>query len=131
MSSMQQSSDNFVTAPLISSYQSATPKASGNGNQWVEKTKFDISFSSAVVVVLHKDVVTLSTPFGLEPETVQAMRELYGLFFKELGLFSVVGKRDVDRIRQSLNKACNKSCHRLVNSAQSLHHKEWHIFTGY
>jgi len=81
-----------------------------------QTTKISISFASLAVVLLHEDIMTLSSAEAAVPSSVNEMREVAGNFFRHLGLFgaSVKGKKDVQDVRAKLNEACTRNHHRVI-----------------
>lgn len=76
----------------------------------IDKTKFSISIAGAAIVILHEDILTLSSAMGVAPSTVRQMRNFVKEFFDNMGLASVSGRRQVDEIKKKLESACPKSC---------------------
>ena len=82
----------------------------------IDKTKFSISIAGAAVVILHEEILTLSSAMGVAPSTVRQMRSFAKEFFDKMRLTSVSGRRQVDAVKQELESACPKSCLRYVFS---------------
>jgi len=73
-----------------------------------------VSFTSAVVILLHEDVLQLSSDLSnfnpVVDSTVVALRGHSIIFFETLGMFSVAsGKRHLDAMRGKLDASCSLS----------------------
>lgn len=68
------------------------------------------------MILLHEDILTLSSKDAVLPDTLKEMREFSRNFFQSLSLFgaSVKGQKDVDEVREKMNSACARSHHRII-----------------
>lgn len=123
--SMQQSmTESFAssTAKTIPNHISGHRGGVGGGGQVISEqatsqtTKLSISFASLALVLLHEDIITLSSTDAALPSSIDEMRQVAANFFKHLGLFgaSVKGKKDVQDVRAKLNEACTRNHHRAI-----------------
>lgn len=124
MTSMNLSMQQSMTESFASSTAKTVPSHSGihRGGHVISEqatsqtTKVSLSFASLAVVLLHEDIMTLSSTEAALPSSVNEMREVAANFFRSLGLFgaSVKGKKDVQDVRSKLNEACTRNHHRII-----------------
>ncbi len=125
MTSMNLSMQQSMTESFASSTAKTVPSHSGihrGGGHVISEqatsqtTKVSLSFASLAVVLLHEDIMTLSSTEAALPSSVNEMREVAANFFRSLGLFgaSVKGKKDVQDVRTKLNEACTRNHHRII-----------------
>ena len=78
-----------------------------NNQNYTDKTDLSVSFTSAVIVLLHEDILLLSSSTAVEQSTVEKLRECSATFFETLGMFSAAsGKRHLESIRGKLDASC-------------------------
>ncbi|CAL8111003.1 unnamed protein product [Orchesella dallaii] len=117
--SMQQSmTESFAssTTKTVQGHPSSIRGMVTSEQATTQTTKISITFASLAVVLLHEDIITLSSAEAALPSSVSEMREVAGNFFRHLGLFgaSVKGKKDVHDVRTKLNEACTRNHHRVI-----------------
>lgn len=78
-----------------------------------EISHFQIRIASVAAVLLHEDILTVSTEEDhiLMPSSVQQMRNKATSFFESLGNFNFIGftGKDFDNCKVAFEKACQLS----------------------
>lgn len=81
------------------------------------RMRFSVKMGSLAALVLHEDILTCNSATGqLAGSTVDQMRSLAGVFFGQLGLFSLAGAgiKDLSLAKEKLDAACSKSHLRYI-----------------
>ncbi|CAG7725322.1 unnamed protein product, partial [Allacma fusca] len=116
--SMQQSMSESTTSIGINSGVSYMPSplksSSGLIGTTSENTKFSISIASAAVVILHEDILTLSSAMAVAPSSVKEMKTFAGQFFQDLGITNASGRKQVEDLKAKLENACPKSFLQII-----------------
>jgi hypothetical protein len=68
------------------------------------------------VLLLHEDILSLSSIDAVFPETLQQMQNCSRKFFESLYYFgaTVKGEKDIAEVREKMNAACDRSHHRII-----------------
>lgn len=78
----------------------------------IRRMRFCLKLGSIAAVLLHEDLLSCNSSTGqLTVTSIQLMKSLSEVFFKEIGIFSLlgVGAKDIDVAEGKLDKACSKS----------------------
>lgn len=120
------SMDSSVSTSVSSISSRSTPHRANRRNTTdkldldptAEITHFQIRLASFAVVLLHEDLLTVSTGTGdvLVPSSVAQMRHTAELFFDSLGPFGITGygNKDFENARSAFEKACQLNHIRLL-----------------
>lgn len=112
----QSMSDSLNVSAYKSAYNYSTSGSNTQSSSGCEKTKFSLSFASVSVLLLHEDILSLSSNEAVFPETLSQMQGVARHFFQTLYYFgsSVKGEKDIAEVRDKMNGACDLSHHRLL-----------------